>query len=159
MRFRASVLVGAVVAALSWANFGCSTSTCSHAEDFVDVKTGHVNRDRTIYVSSLPDEAYVYLPPNRTLVFSVGLGSFPTSVNVALAFSPDYDATLAPAAGNAALIKSKSADTITLKNDTCSDYYVWLTATASATPFMPVDGGAGGTAGEVGASGEAGTAP
>jgi hypothetical protein len=154
-RFSATWL--SLLAALSGTllSAGCSTSTCNHPEDFVDVDTGYVNQDRTTYVSSLPGQDYVYMPPNRTLRFRVGLGSFPTSVNVALAFSPGFDATLAPAAGNSALIKARSADTIELKNDTCTDYYVWLTATASATAFMPVDAGAGGSDGSGGEAGAA----
>ena len=160
----------ALLAALSSA--GCSsTSTCSRDEERVDVYSGRVNPEKTFYESSLPNvENFVYFPANRTLVFHfgpkptlpteppAGLSGVP-SVSVFLSFYPEPDSTYAPAAGNQALIRVRTADRVEIKNDTCSDYYVWLTATASATPLETFDAGAGGSAGSGGEAGAAGATP
>ncbi len=133
-------VLSTMIGALS--GVGCKTSTCDRDEETVEIKNGHVNEDRTIYVSTLDGEDLVYFPPNRTLVFDTKLAGAPIAHQIDLSFSPDGDST-SPSAGNSSLIKAKSPDQFVIKNDTCSEFYVSLTVIASATPFMPVEGDAG----------------
>jgi len=131
---------------------------------------GFVNEDRTVFSSLAPVSLldaegkplpsaeiealppYTYFPANRIIKFHVGLVAIPTAINVYLSFSPYRDRTVAPAAGNQSLIRRYNQDEIVLRNDTCSEFWVWLTASTSATPFHQVtDGGV--SEGIAGASG------
>ena len=157
----------AVLAIVAWAgtSVGCSsTSTCSRDEDTLDFYDGYVTPDRTLYSSVKPAgtaadggqlsntelEAlppYTHFPANRSIVFHIGLIDTPTDINIYLSFSPLRDKTVAPAAGNQSLIRRFNKDEIVIRNDTCSEFWVYLTASASAQPYLPVtDGGAAGGA-------------
>ncbi len=153
----AAMLTGLLIMTLS--SSGCSNiSSCNRDEDHIDFYDGYVNADRTIFSSVDPDRlevvdggadqmlpSFVYFPANRIITFHVGLAGYPTMITPTLSFSPDGDATVAPCAGNQCLIRKRSKDQIVLRNDTCSEFWVWLTASTSATPFHPVtDGGASG---------------
>ncbi len=153
-----------IAVALSCA--GCTNiSSCSREEDHIDVY-GYVNADRTVFssvepagtaadggpLSSAELEAlppYTYFPANRVITFHVGLIDTPTDINPYLSFSPERDATVAPAAGNQSLIRRFNKEQIVLRNDTCSEFWVYLTASTSGAPFRQVtDAGAeGGTSG------------
>jgi len=154
MTGRARLALGLAVVALSAASSGCSgTSTCSRHEDWLDAY-GYVNEDRTIFSSADPGKlplldagrlpegdpgpvpSFTYFPANRSITFHVGLAAYPTTITPYLAFVPDGDRTVAPCAGNQCLIRKRSKDEIVLHNDTCSEFYVWLTASTSATPFL-----------------------
>lgn len=163
--------LAASLIALAGASFGCSsTSTCNRDEERVDAY-GFVNADGTYFSSVDPEKlplldggklpegdpgplpSFTYFPANRIITFHVGLVRTPLVITPTLSFSPDGDATVAPCAGNQCLIRESSKDVIVLRNDTCSEFYVWLTASTSATPFHPVtDGGVEEAA--AGASGE-----
>jgi len=169
----------AVVIALASASFGCSsTSTCSRDEDHVDVG-GFVNDDRTFFSSvdpaklplldggKLPEgvpgpvPSFTHFPANRVLTFHIGLRDIPLTIEPLLAFRPEADKTVAPCAGNQCLIRKFTKDVIVLRNDTCSEFYVWLRASTSATPFHPVsdagvvdDAADADSTGSAGASGE-----
>jgi len=93
--------------------------------------------------STLP--SFTYFPANRSITFHIGLIGCPTDIRTYLSFSPDVDATVAPAAGNQTLIRKRTKDEIVIHNDTCSEFWVWLTASTSATPFHPVPAGDAGT--------------
>jgi len=167
------LMLSLMVAGLAAASLGCSsTSSCSLDEETVDVVDGWINEDRTIYSSvdpqklpyldggELPDDvpgpapSFTHFPANRILKFHVGLSGYPTTITPTLSFSPDGDSTVAPCAGNQCLIRKRSKDLIVLKNDTCSEFWVWLTASTSATPFHPVsDAGTDQSDGAAGAGG------
>ena len=175
----ARLTLGAAMLALAAASSACSsTSTCSRDEDHIDVWDGFVNEDRTMYSSVDPEKlqllvggklpegvpgpppSFTHFPANRVITFHIGLRDIPVAVPY-LSFSPDGDATIAPCAGNQCLIRKRTKDVVVLRNDTCSDFYVWLTATTSATPFhgltdAGVDDGAtdADSTGAAGASGE-----
>jgi hypothetical protein len=146
---RDSMLLAAalLVAALS---SGCSSvSSCSRDEDHIDV-SGFVNADRTVFSSVDPlqleadggiEARFTHFPANRIITFHVGLAGYPTTITPTLSFRAGGDATVAPCAGNQCLIRKRSKDAIVLRNDTCSEFYVWLTASTSATPFQPVSDG------------------
>ncbi|MEI9936716.1 MAG: hypothetical protein WDO69_05785 [Pseudomonadota bacterium] len=152
--------------AVAWPCVGCSSlSSCNRAEDQIDVY-GYVNADQTVFSSVDPAGTaadggplsgpelqvlppYTYFPANRTVVFHVGLIDIPTDINIYLSFSPERDATVAPSAGNQSLIRRFNKEEIVLRNDTCSEFWVYLTASASSSPFHQVtdpsaEGGASG---------------
>jgi len=147
----AAVLTGLLITTLL-SCAGCSNiSSCNRDEEHIDVYDGYVNADRTVYSSVDPGRleavaggsdktlpSFAYFPTNRIITFHVGLVGYPTTITPTLSFSPDGDATVAPCAGNQCLIRKRSKDQIVLRNDTCSEFWVWLTASTSATPFHPV---------------------
>jgi len=159
------VLFGVLpLVALAGASVGCSsTSTCNRDEDVIHVY-GYVSADRTVFSSVEPAglnadgstlsseeleklPPYTYFPANRIVVFHVGLLDTPSAINVALSFFPERNHTVAPGAGNQALIRSYNKDEIVLRNDTCTEFWVWVTASTSAMPFHQVtDAGAEGGA-------------
>jgi len=149
--------LGAAMIALAVASSACSsTSSCSRDEDHIDVG-GFVNADRTMFSSvdpeklplldggKLPDDvpgpvpSFTHFPANRNITFHIGLRDIPLVIDPKLSFVPDGDRTVAPSAGNQSLIRKYSKDEIVLRNDTCSEFYVWLTASTSSTSFHPVN--------------------
>jgi hypothetical protein len=155
-----SVVLVSALLALAASSVSCSSvSTCNRDEDTIDVY-GSVNADRTVFSSIDPSRleltdggklpvaedgsvaSFSYFPTNRIIKFHVQLAGYPTTISPYLSFSPDGDRTIAPCAGNQCLIRKRSKDEIVLRNDTCSEFWVWLTASTSATPFHQVtDGG------------------
>jgi len=140
----------------------------------VDVFDGWVSEDKTFFSSAdptklplldageLPDDVpgptpyFTYFPANRSITFHIGLSGYPTTITPYLSFRKEGDSTIAPCAGNQCLIRKRSKDVIVLRNDTCSEFWVWLTASTSATPFHELSD-AGVDEGAAGASGASGT--
>ncbi len=162
--FRDSVVLAGVSIALALSSAGCSSiSSCNRDEDHIDVY-GYVSADRTVFSSVEPAgpaadggvlsseelellPPYTYFPANRIITFHVGLLDTPTAINPYLSFFAERNHTVAPAAGNQSLIRSYNKDEIVLRNDTCTEFWVWLTASTSAMPFHQVtDAGAEGGA-------------
>jgi hypothetical protein len=92
---------------------------------------------------------YTFYPGGRTITFKHGLGQTPLDPLFYLAFSP-YGG-LALSTGNETEILPVDGETppldddhIRVYNDTCSDFYIWVTASA---PEPVVDADAGGAAG------------
>ena len=116
---------------------GCNTSTCDRAEDSLVVQQACGVSARNTWFSSnyhdpsaplTVDNGYQYFPPARTITFVHGLGSVPF-VNITLAFSDN--GSLATGAGNESLIECMDNQIIQIKNDTCSDFNVWVQAQGS----------------------------
>ncbi len=120
--------------ALALASVGCSrTSTCSRDADSVIVSQSKALVDGNTYHSAPVGGPYQYFPPARTLTFEHGLGAVPYAVQFWLAFSER--GTLAPSAGNITELKNLddtqpaiTDQTISVYNDTCSDFYLWVVA-------------------------------
>jgi hypothetical protein len=127
---------------LGGACVGCNTSTCDRAADTVPFYGGTVRGNS--YESSPWDSGYQHLPPARTIRFFHGLKTEPSGVEINLAFD-DHGFALAPSAGNSGIIEYVDVCEIDVKNDTCSDFYVRLTAE------RPVYDGLDGAAGAAGA--------
>ncbi len=121
--------------ALVLSNAGCSsTSTCSRDPDSVIVPRSEALVAGDTYHSAPIGGPYQYFPPSRTVIFEHGLGAAPYAVQFWLAFSER--GTLAPSAGNMTELKSLDEtedpvtnETISVYNDTCSDFYLWVVAT------------------------------
>ncbi|MEO8903882.1 MAG: hypothetical protein ABI488_16315 [Polyangiaceae bacterium] len=151
---------------------GCQTSTCDRGEDATLVRTGDGRTGTNTWFSSpyydpsMPrskgDTGYEYLPPARTITFQHGLGSLPI-VAITLAFNDN--GSLAPTAGNQAIIECMDDQVVQIKNDTCSDFYIWVQAQGSGISAKTAckntlldPAGAGGAAADP-SSGAAGAEP
>lgn len=138
------------VAACAFMSAGCQTSTCDRAEDAITVaNTDGVRGDNTWFSAPYHDPSatlegtpYQHFYPARTITFEHDLGSLPV-IGIWLAFS-DHG-SLAPGDGNENLLECADDHVIQLKNDTCSDFYIWVTAQGSGVhvPPCPIDADAG----------------
>ncbi len=99
-----------------------------------------------VYYSAPYGGPYQFYPGGRTLHFKHGLGKVPLPPSFWLAFTADGegDNPLGQAAGNQAEIVGLDSEEIAVKNDTCSQFYIWFYA---MLPPEPPEG-----AGEAGAS-------
>jgi hypothetical protein len=115
---------------------GCNTSTCDRAEDGLTVTNLEgVHGDNTWFSAPyhdpnrpLEDAAYQYFPPARTITFVHDLDSLPV-YGISLAFS-DHG-SLAESTGNSGIVECMDDHVFQIKNDTCSDFYVWVTLQGS----------------------------
>jgi len=86
--------------------------------------------DGNSYWSAPVGGPYTYFPPFRTVTFEHDLGELPTSWDLDLAFSAH--GTLAPSAGNMTELRNGedagappvTAQTFTVYNNTCSEFYL-----------------------------------
>ena len=146
LRYR--LLIAALVGALALVSSACTqTSSCDRDEDLIHVQASDGVIDRNTYYSSKFGGPYLYFPPART--YDIELGGFKDSANPNalpsvqfwLAFSPQ--GTLAPSAGNMTELRVADADAdhelaltsdrISVRNNTCSDFYLWVVATLPAS--------------------------
>ena len=158
---------------------GCNTSTCDRGEDSLTVTNDQGHRAPGSWFSAnyedpgqplnAGDQGYQYFPPARTITFEHDLGSIPEPV-VTLAF--DKNGSLAFTAGNQSLIECMDDQVILIKNDTCSDFYIFVQTTATGihqskpkdcrgnvNPYFDAAGAAGAPAIESGEGGAAGATP
>lgn len=126
------LLLAALLAVLSTA---CTkvTSTCSRDRDSTFVAFTPDKLDGETYHSGPWEGPHPFFPPGRTIVFEHGLGRIPWHINFWLAFQPT--GTLAPSAGNMAELRTMDSpspqvdeNTISVYNDTCSDFYLFVVA-------------------------------
>jgi len=132
-----SALLAALACACALSSGCTNTSTCSRDPDFLTVpldgSSGSAVEGNT-YHSAPFGGPYTYFPPFRTATFEHGLGEIPYNLQFWLAFSPN--GTLAPSAGNMTELRNPddggapalNAQTISVYNNTCSDFYVWVVA-------------------------------
>lgn len=138
------------VCALALCCAGCSfVSSCNEDPSTETISDGIVHGNTYISapndgpVDGVTRGPWAHFPPNRTLVFEHKLPAIPYQVAIWLAFQKF--GTLATAAGNSAIWQVVSDEkTITIKNDTCSDFYVWVEA---SIPVYSETNGAAGTSG------------
>jgi hypothetical protein len=139
MRSRLWPTLPLAFAALSSVACQSATSTCSRDADLVTVSASEGIVEGKTYRSSNFGGPYQYFPPNRTISFEHGLGVTPYSIQLWVSFHPSGTiATLAPAAGNIAELRGADSDNepavddtrIAVHNDTCTDFYLWVVATA-----------------------------
>lgn len=86
-----------------------------------------------VYYSAPYGGPYQFFPGGRTLHFKHGLAKVPLPPTFFLAFAADGkggDNPLAQAAGNSAELAGLDEQEIAVKNDTCSEFYLWFYALA-----------------------------
>lgn len=120
------------VLALAVANPGC-TSTCTTraTEDNTrEVTSGQTSTDRTFYKTSDFSGPFLAFPPGRTYQFIHGLDKAPDVVNVYVSFDEEAvpETSVSQSPGNQALIEVVDEEMVQIRNDTCADFYVMLTA-------------------------------
>ena len=115
------------------ATAGCSSaSTCSRGDDETTVEASSEQIADGIYYSAPYGGPYQAFPGGRTIHFMHGLGKVPLPPVFWLAFSStatkDNNPALALSAGNEAELVGLDDKEIAVKNDTCSDFYLWFYA-------------------------------
>lgn len=85
-----------------------------------------------IYMSSDWDGELVQFQGGAQIRFFHGLGAVPRSWTVYVSFDRyGEDGSMAPATGNQAELVAIDEESLTLRNSSCADYYVLVTAAAS----------------------------
>ena len=137
--FWVSVATGLVVASALGTGGCLSGAACDTTDNGNPEEAyGGGSTANGVYQSSPWNQGYLDFPGGHRYAFVHGLGQAPASVDVYLAFQPDPDRA-APCAGNSCLISAD--DTLVhVKNDTCSEFWVRVVATA-APPSALSDGG------------------
>jgi hypothetical protein len=125
---------GADGGAEAGADGGAEAGADGGTEFRADISTGIKDKTGDIYYSAPYGVGpYAYFPPFRTITFEHDLGVIPV-VEFWLAFSAR--GTLAPSAGNITELRvgddgganALTPDTISVYNNTCSDFYLWVEA-------------------------------
>ena len=156
---RALLLLGAI--ALAALSSGCTETSCNDRdpEEVPFAKSEGIRRGDT-FLTSEYGGPYLYFPPGRTYVFEHGLGGI-TSTDFEVAFSAYGN--LAPAAGDISVVHRTKEDpnseqTLRLLNNTCSDFYLWVSLRNAALDDASEQDGAAGASGIDGQAGAAGVA-
>ncbi len=96
-----------------------------------------------IYQSSPWDRDLIYFPGGMQVRFEHGLGAAPRSWTAYLSFEPhgtQGDGSMAPAAGNQVELVDMDDQALTVRNSTCADYYLLITAQVTTAPGPTIDG-------------------
>ncbi len=115
----------------------------------------------TRYESSELYGTWLHYPAGRRYRLHHSLPNPPDEILIYLGFNPHPlqegdTGNISPSAGNVALIEAVEDDTIQIRNDTCSEYYVRVVA-VSHPDSNDSSGGAGGGSGVAGAAGAGGS--
>jgi hypothetical protein len=147
---------GCVLVAALFANEGCLTDACKGGvTSFGDAPGQGSFIDENTWQSVEVDADWLRFPHQTRIDFKHPLGRAPYEVLVWISAEqrpverPGANFTLA--GGDVATISAQRADTISVYNGTCADYYVRILARAAARPpkvdaSEPSDGGAEGGA-------------
>lgn len=129
------------LAVLALATLGCETlgpRYCDRSDEenpFVPYTEGTV--ENGVYMSSPWDGELLFFPGGQHFALAHGLGETPRWAVSYLSFSKDGVAdggSVAQAAGNQAVIVGMDAEEIRIKNDSCVDYWLLVTAGAGESP-------------------------
>ena len=125
---------GAVVASLSILVVGASGcgASCDTSDNTPEVFTGGLAKD-DVYASSSSLGPLLHFPGGKEFQLVHHLGFTPADVNVY--FSIDID-RYAPCAGNSCEIRCIDDQIVWVKNDTCTEF--WIYVTASGPSPIPV---------------------
>ena len=97
-----------------------------------------------VYMSSPWDADLLWFPGGMQIRMEHGLGQVPRSWTAYLSFDAEGtagDGRMAPGAGNQVELVGMDDVAITVRNSTCADYYLLVTAQVGASPEPPpVDG-------------------
>lgn len=125
--------------ASSFAPAACSPPCETSESDPVRVTGGTADPSGTVYQSSAWEGPYLHFPGGRRYQLEHHLGRTPTIVTTYLSFdeNPIPGSNVAESAGNQAVIEAVDDEIIQIRNDTCAEF--WLRVTAIAAP--PSDAG------------------
>lgn len=156
--------LGATFTALFLTGGSASSTACSPCrvggQESVEFTEGTTNGARTYYETARPDEEMLHFPQGRTYELHHGLGYQPLDINIFLSFRSRLSASdddrldktepnnLAETAGNQAVIEAWNDEYITVRNDTCAEFY--LRAVIIGDPELASVASIGGAAGATG---------
>jgi hypothetical protein len=134
---RSVAAAGAVVASLSILVAGASG--CSPSCDISDDVTPQIYDDGLandgVYSSSSSLGPFLHFPGGMQIQLVHHLGFTPAHVNVFFGFT-EFDERYAPCAGNSCEIRCMDEQIVWVKNDTCTEF--WIRVTASDPDPNPV---------------------
>jgi hypothetical protein len=122
------------------ASVGCSPPCQTADTDPVRVSEGNVDDSGTFYESAPWGGPYLYFPGGRRYQLEHHLKRTPTLVNTYLSFDQSGGSS-AESAGSQTVIDSVDDEIIQIRNDTCAEF--WLRVTAIAPPGPVSDAGVG----------------
>ena len=152
-------LLACVTLGLGLLSQGCASTCEGVSSQPVEFLAGITNEARTEYQSGRWDGEYLSFPANRRFDFVHGLHTVPTTYSSYLGFKPiplEGDGIVSESAGNMVVLEEMNERIIGVRNDTCQQFYLRLTASV-APPDTPMPSGEGGAAGAP-ASAEGGAA-
>jgi hypothetical protein len=117
-------------------SLGACAPPCSSVDDeAVIFDGGTTNASRTRYETSPFDGQYLHFPGGRRYEILHHLAAKPVDITTYLAFQerPLPGSNLSESAGNQAVIEAVDEQQIQVFNDTCSEFYLRLTATTDPT--------------------------
>lgn len=138
----------------------CSPSTCERTGQKPQLFSGgRTNPSKTHYETSALDGTYLFYPGGRTYKFPHGFGRIPDDFLIYGTFVDEphkHGALVAPLAGNQAGFLGADDEFITIRNDTCAEVFIRVTAKVypdgdeldNKTEKPPVDAGAPAEAGQ-----------
>jgi hypothetical protein len=145
------VLAAAGVFTSSVVAVGCGTQCDRNPDDppvlYTEGTTTNPGTPSAFYETSPQEGPYLPFPPGRTYRFTHGLGGPPRHWEADIAFNPSPVATTdggrarggtARCAGNQCTLERTTDTVLEIRNDTCSD--VWLRVTASHPRLGTADG-------------------
>ncbi len=113
---------------------GCAHDCRASQVDAVEYTEGTVNPSGTVYVTSDWNEGWLHFPAGRRYKLVHGLGQTPHTVNTYLSFSESPLSSgnnASESAGNQAVIEGVTDEAVTIRNDSCAEFWLRLTADAS----------------------------
>lgn len=105
---------------------------------------GRTNESRSFYESSSFEGPFLYFPSGRTYRLEHGLSERPADYSVVLSFAEyplENGAGFAESAGNQAIVEGLTDEYIEVRNDTCAEFFMRLSAWTA--PFETVGSDAG----------------
>lgn len=134
-RSKSGAPAGAVVASLAMLVAG--TNGCSPSCDISDDVTPKVFYDGLakdgVYASSSSQGPLLHFPGGEQIQLVHHLGFTPATASVYFAFT-QFDERFAPCAGNSCEIRCMDDQIIWVKNDTCTEFWIFVTA-SDPSPF------------------------
>ncbi len=130
------ISVAALFVALSAS--ACVGSDCDREGDKPQrYSGGNTNAEGSFYESSSLEGPLLYFPSGRTYQLEHGLAETPVEYSVLVSFSeyPWEGGGVAESAGNQAVVEDVNDDYIQVRNDTCAEFFMRLTARTG--PFEP----------------------
>lgn len=122
----------------------CSSDACQRSGQEPQIyEEGRTTSDETFYETSGFDGTFLFFPSGRTYKLPHGLRSTPTDVGIYLAFVPnprEAGSLIAPSAGNQGGIQAVDDRFVTVRNDSCAEFFVRVTATAAGSPDSALNG-------------------
>ncbi len=131
---RAAAAVG-FASVLGLLSTSCAQDCETTNSDSVTYAGGNVDASGTVYETGAWDEPWLHFPPGRRFALEHGLGRKPYVINTYLSFSEDPLSTknnASESAGNQAVIEAVTDLTVQVRNDSCADFYLRVTASTTS---------------------------